>query len=760
MNHLRIRPCTALVAALLVAGACRHDPVADARRFTKNADAYMAAKRWKEAVIEYGNAIKAQPEDADAYYKRAQAYAAIGDPKGAYTAYARAADLNPANVDAQLKAGTLLLAAGQYEAARSRAELALAADDKSAAAHILLGNALAGLNSPARALEQIEEAIRLDPDSTSAWTALGAARYRNRQVKEARAAFDQAIALDPGSSDARLSLANILWATGDVAAAERQMQQALSRHPDDRLVRRTLVAFYLSIGRVAEAEPHLKILADDEPGRLQLADYYIQAGRLPDARAVLDPLAKSSVAATSRDARLRLASIQYSTGDKTGAYRAIDQLIADKPHRIEARLAKTRMLLQDGDAAHAAAEAAEALKRDSGSAEAHYLAGLAAVARGDAADAERSFQQVITINPRAAAAHLQLARLELARGEPEAAVTAATQAAALAPADPGVTLVLARSLRAKGDLKGAEEYLKKPIAEQPGQAAFHVELGWVELAERRFADAAGSFTKALDLEPSSPEARDGLTAVDVATGRTATARERVNRWIARDPSDGHLRLLSAKLSLVAGDSTGASRVLEQLVVASPDQLEAYGLLGQVYASGGQIPEAIAQYQALASRSRTPAGALTMIGLLEEARNNRSAARTTYEKALAADRNAPTAANNLAWMYASDGKFDAALRLGEEAERLLPKRPEPKDTVGWIKYQQGSYWEAAEWFDKAVSAAPERALYHYHLGLARLHDGRADEASKSLHRALELGLTGREADDARQALQRATEARRR
>ncbi len=754
LTDRRIR-CVALLTFVAVSG-CRSDPVATSRRFSERADRYMTAHRWKEAIVEYGNAIKAQPNNADVYYKRAWAYGEVGDLPSAYQAYARAADLSPSNVDAHLRAARLLLEAGEFDAARLRAARALEVDPKNADAHLLIGNALAGLNELSHAIPQIEEAIRIAPHLVTAWLALGAVCLHDGREMDAKMAFEKAIALDPDSSEARLWLANVLWATGDPTSAEHEAREALSRHPDDRLVRRALAAFYLGAGRLSEAEPHLKWLATDDAGRLQLADFYFQTHRFPEAAAVLEPLTSSSEAATSRAAQLRMASVQYASGDKAAAYRRVDALIAERPHRIDARLVKTRMLLADHDPRAASAEAAAALTRDSGSAEAHYLSGLAAVAGGDVRAAERSFQQVIALNPRTAAAHLQLARLKLERGKFAEAVAAASQAAAIVPEDPNVAVVMARSLRAKGDLAGASDYITTRIRRQPNEAAFHTELGWVQLAQLKWAEASGSFGIALRLEPSSSAALDGLVAVDLARDQIGEAREHLNAWRAHNPTNPHGQIVTARLELVSGNPDVAMRILDQLVVAAPGELEAYALLGTIYAARQQIPQAIAQYQALANRSKAPAGAWTMIGLLEEARGNRTTAQASYERALVVDSENGTAANNLAWMYAADGRLDDALRLASDAERLLPNRPEPKDTLGWVKYQEGLYWEAGKAFEQAVSAAPDRATYQYHLGLARLHDRRVDEGRRLLRRALDLGLSGPDADAANKALQQRDE----
>jgi tetratricopeptide (TPR) repeat protein len=103
------------------------------------------------------------------------------------------------------------------------------------------------------------------------------------------------------------------------------------------------------------------------------------------------------------------------------------------------------------------------------------------------------------------------------------------------------------------------------------------------------------------------------------------------------------------------------------------------------------------------------------------------------------------------MYAESGRLDEALRLATTADRVLAGRPEPKDTLGWILYKQQQYWQAAKAFEQAAAAAPDRSIYPYHLGLARLRDGRSQDARRAFSRALSLGLTGAEARLATEAI---------
>jgi Tfp pilus assembly protein PilF len=589
-----------LVGALgIVSISCSVDPIARARKYVEQGDAYMARGQFKEAVLEYGNAVKVRADWAEAYYKRARAYASLNDPSHAYQAYSRAADLDPSNVDAQLQAGSLLLAAGEYEAARSRAQAALQKESKNPRAHILLGNALAGLKEIPRALREIEDAIALDPSYAPAWTALGAVRLRNGSAREAAAAFQRAVVLDPASIDARLSLANYQWAAGDVRAAERTLQDGLALDPNNELAHRALALLYVATRRPLEAEPHFKALAQrSDPGRVALADFYVQLDRPDEAIAVLHIVEKSQDAAVARAARLRLAGIEYTHGRKSDGYRIVDALIKEKPHQIDARLAKARMLLGDGNPGQAAAQIGEALKRDSGSAEAHYLAGLAALAQKRTEEAELSFEQVTTLNPRAGVAHLQLARLRLGRGDMTRALVAAERAASLQPDDVEAAVLLVRTLRANGDLPRARRELESQIRRQPQAAMLQLELGWLCLQQRDFRSARTAFDAAIGLDPAVDDARTGRAVTELVDGHVTAARALVERWLKESPHNPRLRILSAQVHLAAGQATEAERLLRDIVASDARQLDAYDLLGRIYVANGQIDRALTEYRGI------------------------------------------------------------------------------------------------------------------------------------------------------------------
>jgi len=166
-----------------------------------------------------------------------------------------------------------------------------------------------------------------------------------------------------------------------------------------------------------------------------------------------------------------------------------------------------------------------------------------------------------------------------------------------------------------------------------------------------------------------------------------------------------------------------------------------------------MDRALAEYQTLASHSKSPAGPLTLVAMIEDARGDRDAARQQYEHVLALDPHAGVAANNLAWMYAESGRLDDALKLATVAQDQL-KRPESEDTLGWVYYRKGLWQHAIASFERAISKAPTNPVYQYHLGLAHLKEGNDAQGRAALKRALAIKSDFTGADDARRALEEA------
>src|SRR5689334_22152915 len=111
-------------------------------RYVRNGDRYMSAHKYAEAVIEYRNAIRLDPQSAALQRKLGDAAAALHDFVGAAIAYETAWRLTPADVGMAIRAGNAHLSFGDINGAAALARELLLHGDTNVDAHLLLARAM------------------------------------------------------------------------------------------------------------------------------------------------------------------------------------------------------------------------------------------------------------------------------------------------------------------------------------------------------------------------------------------------------------------------------------------------------------------------------------------------------------------------------------------------------------------------------------------------------------------------------------------
>lgn len=751
-------PVAALALTLLAAAGCGTDPEYAKQEYLKSGDRYVAEQKYNEAVVQYRNALQQDAKFAEARLKLAQTYEKLNDPRNAFREYVRAADLLPDNVEAQLKSAAFLLASRQFEDAKARAVKALAKDPKNVDAQVILGNALAGLKNFDEAVTELEEAVRLDPNSAVAYASLGAAQASTGSKQEAEAAFRKAVETNPNLSAAHLALAQFLWSSGRPKEAESSLLKAAELDPGNSLAHRALAAFYIGTRRPAEAEPHLKSLAGADQTasgttKLGLADYYLAMNRPDDAMKVLEGLAAQKGSASA--AQTRIAAIDFVRKQGPQAHKVIDEVLQRDPKYVPALLVKARFLLAERKIDEALAKALAATASDRASIQAHYLVGSLYRLKNERDKAIASFTEVLKLNPQASAAQFQLAQLNLARGDAETGVTLAQSAAKTAPGNPAVQLTLARGLLMKRQTAQAERIARALVARFPKSAAAHSLAGSVAAQKRDLAGARASFSRALELDPSGFEPLRGLVVLDLAAKKPEAAWSRIEARLKATPDrkpDLALSLLAAQVRVSTGKLDDAEALLGQTIENDPTALQAYGMLGRLYASRGKLDAARTTFEEILKREPESVPTHTMLAIIAESQGKTAEARQRYERILKIDPNAAVAANNLAYMYAEEGgNLDLALQLAQTAKQKLPEAPEITDTVGWVYYKKELPSIAIPLFQQAARKDPNNPIYQYHLGLAQLKNGERLKARMTLEQVLKDSPNAPHAEAARKAL---------
>ena len=753
MSRTRIAVAIATFGCLAATGACRQDPEVAKREYMRSGDQYAAQRKYREAVIQYRNAVQRDSMFGAARLKLAEAYEHLGDVNNARAEYARAADLLPGNPDVQVRTASYLLLARQFEDAEARADKALAVAPNNVEAQIVKGNALAGLKDLDAAVAEIEGAIRENPDRGASYGNLGALELARGHRDQAEAAFKKAIETAPTSVRARLALANFYWSTGNLPAAERELKAAVPIDPKDIAANRALAVFYFVTNRASDAEPYLKTVADvskQAGDRFVLADYYASTGRSGEAKALLQELATDAQGFAA--ATVRLSAIAARAGDTAGAHKLIDQVLQKRPRNVEALVASATLFLEDKNYDQALVSAEEAVRTDPRSVSAQFALAKVHGARQDWDAAVAGFGEVLRLDRRVNAARVELARLSLVKGKPDDAIQFAQEALAAQPGLAEANMILARAMLTKGDSERAAPFVSQLAKDAPKSASGRTELGQLYALKGDSKSARSAFEQALAMDSTNIGALAGLLALDVQAKNPAAARARIDARLSTNQNDPRLLLLAARLSTALGDTNATERWLRRVIELDPSQLEAYTLLGKFYASQRRLDEARAEFEKVAQQRPKSSTARTVVGMILQMQNRPAEAQVSYEKALSMDPKAAVAANNLAWIYAeSGGNLDVALGLAQTAKSQLPDSPEVDDTLGWVLYKKGLPKLAVRVFRESVDKSPRNAVYQYHLGLAYATSGEGDDARKALERALMLDPQFNGSADARRVL---------
>src|ERR1700689_401966 len=121
-----------LVLLLSAIAGCKRDPQVQKKKFADKASSYFQQGKYREAAIEYANALQIDPKFADAHYGLAQSFIKLGNFRGAYQELMATVDIDPANAKAQVDLGNILLAGRNGDEARKHAEVALPDNPKDA----------------------------------------------------------------------------------------------------------------------------------------------------------------------------------------------------------------------------------------------------------------------------------------------------------------------------------------------------------------------------------------------------------------------------------------------------------------------------------------------------------------------------------------------------------------------------------------------------------------------------------------------------
>jgi len=244
-----------------------------------------------------------------------------------------------------------------------------------------------------------------------------------------------------------------------------------------------------------------------------------------------------------------------------------------------------------------------------------------------------------------------------------------------------------------------------------------------------------------------------LTEIQIRLGKTDEARKRLEARLAKDASDPVAHKLLGMVALAEKKPDLAEAEFRKHVEIAPQDPVGWLQLAGLAARKGDYDAAVGYYDR--GLEQAPGDLRLMLGKATalERKGDYDGAIAVYEQVLEQQPDNALATNNLAALLA-DHRTDAeSLARAKELAGKFENTNQAVflDTLGWVHYRAGEYDEAVKVLKRVVEAAPQVAVFHYHLGMAAAKAGDKALAKEHLAKALELGeFAGR--DEARATLE--------
>ncbi len=302
------------------------------------------------------------------------------------------------------------------------------------------------------------------------------------------------------------------------------------------------------------------------------------------------------------------------------------------------------------------------------------------------------------------------------------------------------------------DYKGALDELEIVEKGVPNDPMVHLNKAFAYFGLKKTQDAEREFQAALKLNPQYDTAVGDYVSMLFATNQAPRALQVAEQYATANPKRAQAQFIYGSALADAKKFDQAVGVFQNALKIDPKAIPVYLQLGRLYEVMGNTDAALGIYKQALAIQPDAAQLNTNVGNMYLAKNDLDSALKYYQVALQANRNNPIAANDVAWVYAVQGKnLDEALSLATQAKQQAPQLVGINDTLAWIQYKKGNYQISISLLEDALKAKPESAEFRYHLGMALNGAGDKGRAKAELQKALALNLKGNEAQDAQQTL---------
>jgi tetratricopeptide (TPR) repeat protein len=780
-----IHLATAVLGALLALVSCSRDPNVIKKHYFESANKYFDRGRYKEASIQYRNALKQDPKYGQAHYKLALTYLKVPDIISAVTSFRRALDTLPPDApdrwDAMVKLSEIYIQAARTDKTYTDevekfAKQILQHDPDSFDGHRLVGDlqysyatesyrnrhfdeGAAQLNT---AIQEYRRADQIKPGEQGVSMQLARSLIAKGQFDEAEKIYRSVIAKDKIYYFAYVELYKMYLLRRKPDQAEQILKEGYQNNPKQYGFLTLLAMHYYGQRRrddmvnvLQQIKAHAK---DFDQAYLTVGDFYLRMGDGDSAiREYREGITKD--ARKKSTYQKRIIEVLMRQGKKQEAAELNQEILKENPKDNDARGLAAGLMLEKGDVTKALAELQAVVTRAPDNPVSRFSLGRAHLARGEWEQARQQFVKAIELKPDYMLPRLALAQLQVSRGEYDSALKTAQGILQIDRGNINARLIESAALMGQKKFGDSRTLLDAMMKANPSSPDVLFQLGVVNLAEGKYKDAEDSFRRSYQLNPANSRGLMGVVETYLAQRTTAKTDEAIKMLRTEsDKAPNRLDLLLAigNTAVRAGKFDMAIETFNKVLAGLDKNPKARGdvylRIGETYRLKGDFNSAVQALQKARENVPDSIMVLSTLALVLDFAGRRPEAKQVYEATVKLDPNNAVALNNYAFLIAeTGGDLDDALSKAQRAKQLLPNLNEISDTLGWIYLKKSMYDTAIDVFKDLVIKQPNHSTFHFHLGMAYSQKGDRSKAVEQLKEALKYNPAKEEKDRIQQLI---------
>lgn len=290
----------------------------------------------------------------------------------------------------------------------------------------------------------------------------------------------------------------------------------------------------------------------------------------------------------------------------------------------------------------------------------------------------------------------------------------------------------------RGDWKGAiaavdqvRQYAKSPLI------ADYL-LSSVYFKQKNYAASVPLIKKVYEAQPKDPQVLGNLVSHLVLAGRSSEALSLLNQIRSENPQDALSQLMLAQVYLQTKQLDKAVAVYQSMIEENSKVVPAFQSLARLHLMTGKLEQAETVIEAGLKAHPKDLPLQFLKADVYQSTGKFAEAEAIYEAMLKEDSNSIAVLNNLAVLLVEHHTDKESLNRAYQMSQKFVRRetPELRDTVGWVAYKAGKHLEAVKGLEFCVAKAPTNPVFQYHLGKAYIAVVDKVHAKQALEKALE------------------------